>query len=942
MTVMISLCLLGVSLALTPSVSKVLNRHTGWFLAVVYLAAAGIMASDTVRALSGQPVVWGFDWVPGLGVRVAFSYDRTAAIFSLLALLIGAVVLVYATRYLPKGRHRSFYLVMVAFTTAMVGLVCADDLAVMFICWEITSLASFLLIARSGHGAEGPAMRTLLITFTGGVAFIVAAALMWARLGTTNLSTILASPIWGEDHAFASLVALLVGIAACTKAAQFPFHVWLPDAMAAVTPVSAYLHAAAVVKAGIFLMMRFSPAFHDVAVWNWLLVPVGLVTMVLGGWCALQQTDVKKLMAYSTVSQLGLITATIGVGTDQALAAATLHTIAHALFKSSLFMLVGVVDHATGTRDLRRFPPKLYRRLPVTFAFTVLGAASMAGVPPMLGFASKEAVLAALHHAHFTPGLPLLVVATLGSVLTFLYCTRALLGMFVDGTDEDRDVDSHDLLLVGAAAAPVAVSVPAVFLPGVLSWHGFNAELIATIVVIGLGTLATWRRQEVAAWITANRRVPDGPTVIRHIENLVKRVGTLADRTVATDTVTRHIIPILGGLGVIGLAGAWWAGREGLPPQVSGLTRSIDLVIFLLISAATLGVCISRVRLGAVVSLSAVGILATVQILALGAPDVAMTQLLVESLTIIVIMLVMQKLPTRFPPRQTHRSFVTLGAAVLVGAGVAALVWALVARRERSELADYFLGNTEALSSGQNVVNVILVEFRGFDTLGELTVLGMAGVAMLAILSTVRDRFLDPPGPDRDALATSQLWINQDPLSRAQRAILDPTANAIPLRVVLRIIVPLLVVVSLALFWRGHNNPGGGFNAALVASSVVGLIYLSTTRDRQIGPPRLPLVLIGGGILIAVSTGILGLVAAGSFLQPIHGTFLGVHLTTSMIFDAGVYLAVVGLIMISINLLGTTRGSGAGGEGTRERVDEALEGELPGPMETVRGEGSHP
>lgn len=942
MTVLISLCILGAALLVTPSLSRVMDRHTGWFLAAAYVACAAILAPDAIRAFSGSPTSWAHDWVPQLGIRLAFTLDATAATFSMLALLIGAVVLIFATRYLPRGRHRSFYLVMVAFTTAMVGLVAADDLVVLFICWEITSLASFLLIARSGHGAEGPAMRTLLITFTGGVALLVALCLMWSRLGTTRVTTILTSPVWVEDPGFATLVALLVAVAACTKAAQFPFHVWLPDAMAAVTPVSAYLHAAAVVKAGIFLMIRFTPAFHALPVWQWTLVPVGLVTMLIGGWCALQQTDVKKLMAYSTVSQLGLITATIGVGTEQAIAAATLHTIAHALFKSGLFMLVGVVDHATGTRDLRRFPPQLYRRLPVTFAFMLLGTASMAGLPPMLGFASKEAVLAVLHDARFTSGLVLLVVAALGSVLTFLYCARALLGIFFDGSDQDRTVAGHDPVLVASAAAPIAVSVILGFLPGVLSWHGFSAELIATVGVILLGTLATWQRERITAWIIRHRVFPDGPTVIRNLEHLVRRIGTAVDRTVATDTVTRHVIPILGGLGVLGLAGTWVASQQGLPAQLSGLTRPVDIVVFVLISAATLGVCISRVRLAAVVSLSAVGILATIQILALGAPDVAMTQLLVESLTIIVIMLVLQKLPARFPPRRTDRNLVTLGAAVLVGGGVAALVWALVARRERSPLAEYFLGNTEALSSGQNVVNVILVEFRGFDTLGELSVLGMAGVAMLAILSTVRDRYLDPPSVDPDVVPASQLWFNQDPTSRAARAILDPRPNAIGLRVMLKVIVPMLILISVVLFWRGHNSPGGGFNAALVASSVVGLVYLSTTRDRQIGPPRLPLVLIGGGILVAVSTGLLGLFAAGSFLQPIHGTVLGVHLTTSMIFDAGVYLAVVGLIMISINLLGTTRGTPAGGEGTRERVDETLEGELPGPMETVRGEEAHP
>ncbi len=939
MAVLVSLCLLGVALLATPIAARFLDRNVGWLLAGGYVACAAVLQPTLTRAFTGDPTSWSISWVPQLGVRLAFRTDALAGVFSLLALLIGAAVLAYATRYLPKGRHHSFYLVMVAFTASMVGLVSADDIVVLFICWELTSLASFLLIARSGHGAEGSAMRTLLITFVGGVSLLIALCLVWARTGTTNLTDILASPLWGSDPMFTSGVALLVALAACTKAAQFPFHVWLPDAMAAVTPVSAYLHAAAVVKAGIFLLLRFSPVFGTTPTWNWTLVIVGLTTMVLGGWFALEMTDIKKLMAYSTVSQLGMITATIGVGTDAALAAATLHTVAHAMFKSGLFMLVGVVDHATGTRDLRRFPPRLYRKLPVTFALTALGLSAMAGLPPLLGFASKESVLSALYGAPFGSRLVLLVVAAAGSVLTFLYCARVLLGVFIDGPDGGRGTGHRDPLLIGTAATPIFAMLIGSAWPGVLAWHGLTPELGATIVVIVAGTALAVVRRPIAAWVLKHQFPYDGPRVMRALDRAVLKVGWLFDRAVATDTVTRHILPILGGLGVLGITGAWLVHLQGLPAQEPGLTRPIDIGVFGLVTAATIGVCVSRARIGAVLSLSAVGILATVQILALGAPDVAMTQLLVESLNIIVIMLALQKLPIQFPIRKRGKNLMTLGIAALVGAGVAGLVWALVARRSRSGLAEYYLEHTKEIASGQNVVNVIIVEFRGFDTMGELSVLAMTGVAMLAILSTVRDRFLDPPKPDPYLLPESGLWINPDPTSAAHRAIMDPRPNAVGLKVMLRFMIPLLMVISAILFWRGHNSPGGGFNAALVAASIVGLIYLSTTKDRQVGPPRLPLAFIGGGVLLAVATGFLGLAVEGSFLAPIHGTILGQHMTTSMIFDAGVYLAVVGLIIVSVNLLGSTRRSGVGGEGTRERVDEALEGELPGPMETVRGEG---
>ena len=298
----------------------------------------------------------------------------------------------------------------------------------------------------------------------------------------------------------------------------------------------------------------------------------------------------------------------------------------------------------------------------------------------------------------------------------------------------------------------------------------------------------------------------------------------------------------------------------------------------------------------------------------------------------------MLRLPSRFPIRRRGRNILTFGASAVVGAGVAGLTWALTARRDKSDLAEYFLQNTKELASGDNVVNVILVEFRGFDTLGELSVLAMTAVAILALLSTVKDRYIDPPGQDPDLVPVTALGINQDPGSRAHRAIMEAWPNAVSLQVMLRFMAPLLIAISAVLFWRGHNSPGGGFNAALVAAALVGLVYLSTSKDRQVGPPRVPLFLVGGGVMLAVATGLFDLLAAGSFLQPIHFHLFGIHLTTSMFFDAGVYLAVLGLMFVSFNVLGATRGTAAGGEGTRERIDELLEGELPGPLETVRGE----
>lgn len=959
MPLVLAVMTLGLATALAPVAARLLGRNAGYPLAALYLLAAGILVPPAGAVLSGNTPSTTLPWVPSLGVDLALRFDGLGLVFATIALLIGAVVLLYSTKYLAAGeRHTSFFVLMAAFTVSMLGLVMADDLVVLFICWELTSLASFFLIARSGREAEGPSMRTLLLTFIGGLFLLTAVASIWARLGTTDLGAILAADIWQTDPTFRTVIALLVALAACTKSAQFPFHSWLPDAMAAITPVSAYLHAAAVVKAGIFLLLRFSPIFHDDLAWQVLLVTAGLITTVIGGWFALQQTDLKRLMAYSTVSQLGLIVATIGIGTEAALTAAIIHTIAHAMFKAGLFMMVGVVDHATHTRDVGRMPTGLYRKLPVSFTLTLLGAASMAGIPPLLGFVSKEAMFdALLGEGHWT-GWAALVVAAAGAVLTLSYCLKLVLGAFVDGPDDERPVEAQNPWLVIWAGLPIAASVPLVFMLAVIDaplaaattaafgeasaphlalWHGVNAALLATLAVLVAGIVVAVLRRRVLPAVEALEFPVSGVEVLGAWNRGMQRLGHLIDRPVAADHATRHVASILGSLGALGILGVASVARS-LPPQQDGLGRPIDWIVAGLMLAAVLAVCVARSRIAATVALSTVGVLATVQILSLGAPDVAMTQLLVESLNIIVIMLVLQKLPMRFPRRSTRGNVLTALGSIGVGAGVAALVWASVGRRERSDLARYFLDETYAEAGGHNVVNIILVEFRAFDTLGELSVLGMAGVAIVAIYSTIQAKRLEPV-PLRERIAARRdLPLNPDRDSTAYRAMQIAWPNNVGLQMMLRVAGPVLVIVSALLFWRGHNSPGGGFNAALVAAALVGLIYLSTSRDRQIGPPRVPLYLIGGGIITAVVTGLIGFVARGSFLAPIHGYLAGVHLTTSMIFDVGVYLAVLGLMMLTFNLLGTSAITPEHGEGTRERADEAVEGELPGPLEPIRGQ----
>ncbi|CAN5447979.1 DUF4040 family protein [soil metagenome] len=963
MSLLLTILVLVVAVAAAPVCTKYLGRDAGYPLAAIYLIASATFLPAAGAVIAGDEYTYSASWVEALNVNFALQADGIGVVFTFIALLIGAIVFVYSARYLEDGRNLSFYLTMCAFTLSMVGLVLADDMVLLFVSWELTSLSSFLLIARSGYGGEMASLRTLLITFLGGLFFLAAVVSIIAKTGTTSVTEALANPVWTEDATFTTSVAILVLLAAFTKSAQFPFHVWLPDAMAAATPVSAYLHAAAVVKAGIFLLFRFSPAFHATPMWNYTLIFVGLFTGALGAWFALQKTDLKKLMAYSTVSQLGLIVATIGIGTEEAIAAAMLHTIAHALFKSGLFMMVGVIEHSVHTRDLRRLP-ELRKAMPWSFGAVVLGCASMAGIPPMLGFLSKEEIFTSMREAPGPEWVGWLALAGAvgGAVLTFSYCAKIVFGGFIDGTRTDIEAHEGEPLLLIPAALPIVVGLPLAFVAGILDtpvqraveaalpaeevehevhlylWHGFNLELFLSILVILAGTLIIFNRHTLRKWIEHDSFNHDGAWVIGRCHKSLRVFGTKLALTVAANNPTRHVAAQLTVLCLVLIGGtlAVWQ-SSGFAEQQAGLTEPIDAVVLIVVIGGVIGATLSDSRLSATVSLSAVGIAVTVQIFALGAPDVGLTQLLVEALTVLMIMLVLQKLPLRFGRGPRYGNSAAAGLAVVSGVAAGVTVWALTGRRERPDVAHYYLNEAPEESGGANIVNTILVEFRALDTLGELSVLGMAGIAIIAVLSTVRDRYLDPePAADHNYVPAPAYALRKEG-STASHAMTEAWGNAIPLQLLVRLTIPLLAAISAILFIRGHNAPGGGFIAALVGSAIVALIYLASSKDHPVGRPKAPVTLISVGISLALATGIWGLLAKGSFLEPITGKILGYKWNSAMLFDLGVYVAVLGLVMAAFNLLGASEGTE---EGTRERADQAVEGEVEGPMDTVRGE--HP
>lgn len=915
MTLLSVPALVAVALALTPLFVKFLDRHAGWPLVALFAAAGVQLARLAPGVLDGDAVTWRVPWAGavlpgGAEVEFALRLDPLSLVFALLALVIGSVVFIYSTAYLPRrDGTMSFYLLMTAFMLAVVLLVLSDDVVPLFISWELVSIASFLLIARSGSSGEAGSLRTLVLTFTGGLLLLAALGVAAWATGTTNLTEMLAHPVWAESSGVTVTVAVLVALGAFTKAAQVPFQAWLPEAMAAATPVSAFLHAAAVVKAGIYLLMRFSAAFAHVPAWQVLLIVTGMVTAVSAAVFAIQQTDLKRLIAYSTVSQLGWIVATLGVGTHFALVAAVVHTLAHAMFKSSLFMLAGVVDHQTGSRDIRRLGP-LWRRMPWTFGSMALGAASMAAIPPTLGFMSKEGMLEAFTDAPLSDAgvLALLTVAALGALATFIYSARLIFGTFFDGPKDMSEVKEAPVALWLPAALPGVASLPLAFVAGSLLdapldsvartvlggdyadthlalWHGVNVPLLISLAVIAVGVIAVFARKRLDTAISGRKLFPF--TGVQALSGTVRGAGVVGKqlaRLADSHAPTRHLLPMLGVIVAYAVAMLLVPGVGGmpLPDKIEGIDQITDLIPLTVVVIGVLATLRARNRLQAAVLLGVTGTGVTLQVLLLGAPDVALTQFMVEMITVVLMMMVLRHQPRAFAATGRRRRVV----AAIVGIGVAiatfAAVWTLTGRREKPELAQWYLENTPDLTGENNIVNVILVEFRAFDTLGELAVLGMAGIAIAAVVSSM-PRWKHYPG-------------RPGPLAQ-------PVLNSLPMRRLLRIAIPLLFILSAIVLFRGGNEPGGGFNSALIGGAALVLMYLAQPDDRPTFGRNVPYLLSGFGVIVAIVTGFIGF-TKGSFLAPLHGSLGDVHLTTALIFDLGVYFAVLGVIATAVNHLG--------------------------------------
>ena len=760
-----------------------------FLLAVVVLAAlrrrpmlatisgCALMVSSAVSIVvmgigADAPRIERWVWVDGLGLSISFRLDGFAVMMALLVSVLGALVLWYSSSYFDHGansdqgeKYVRFVGLFLAFAGAMTGVVLSADLFSMFVFWELTSVCSFLLIGLDDQSpsARASALRALLVTSAGGLCLLGGVTLLQVFAGTTSFAELASSPPTGTAITTA-IVLVLMG--AFTKSAQVPFHFWLPGAMAAPTPVSAYLHSATMVKAGIVLMARMAPVFGDQPTWRWLVVIAGGTTMVLGGAQALRQVDAKLLLAHSTVAQLGFLTVLVGFGVPGATYAGIAHLVAHALFKASLFLSVGIVDHSTGTRDIRRMSG-LAKEMPVLAALAGLAALSMAGVIPLLGFATKEKALVALLDADAgAVGVIALAAVIGGSVLSVAYSVRLWFGLFgikeVPADLEAVHVHHHAgvSLMVPAgilAAASLAGGLAAGVVGGWLGapaasldaaagsyhlvlWPGINTEFLISIGVIVVG----WFVGRAVPWSIEPSRVPfSGERIYQFLlDGLLQGSRRLTAVTqsgslLAYLGVVMLVLVVVLGVAVVHDPGGGFE-ELVLADSPTQLLVAVIAVVF------AFAVVLTRQRFVAALLIGGVGFGCAVLFALFGAPDLALTQVLVETLTIVVFLLVLRQMPRHFSADPVWApKFARIVVSVGVGVGVALFAVMVSGARTGESAGDVYTPLSLPEAGGKNVVNVILVDFRGWDTMGEITVLGIAALGVTNLVRMARRRKLE-------------------------------------------------------------------------------------------------------------------------------------------------------------------------------------------------------
>jgi len=887
---------------------------------VTALFPAAVLATVAFRIppiFDGRVFRYEAHWLPTLGLNLAFRMDGLSLLFAILILGIGLLVILYARYYLSDADQAGrFYAYLLLFMASMLGVVIANNLLVLWFFWELTSISSFMLIAYWHHRSDARkgARMALAITGAGGLALLGGFILIGQTVGSYDIDQVLSSGDLIRNSGRYHVILLLVLLGAFTKSAQFPFHYWLPHAMAAPTPISAYLHSATMVKAGLFLLARLYPVLSGSASWFLIVSITGMFTMLLGAYLALFKHDLKGLLAYSTISHLGLITLLFGMGTDLAAVAAVFHIINHAIFKASLFMAAGIIDHETGTRDMRELNG-LWSCMPITATLAMVAAAAMAGVPLLNGFLSKEMFFAETLDQSTLGSISWIipVFATLGAAFSVAYSLRFIHDVFFNGEPGELPKSPHEpprymrvpveilvglCLIVGIfpeyTVGAILTHASTAVLGGQLPdyhlqiWHGLNLPLLMSLLALLGGGGIYFNRQRLF-----NLQVYfPGRDESQLFDDFLNRFQHRLHRFVSwfdNDSMQRAVFWLFFVALVFSMVPLMELDMHvGVRPQIP-----ID---FVMIAGATL-LCVSSVatviwhhqRLLTVLLLSVVGMVVAIAFALFSAPDLALTQLSVEVVTIVLLLLALHFLPEHIrnvsSPNRVVRD---TSLAVLIGGVVGTMTFALITRPLDS-ISGYYIDNAKVLGGGTNIVNVILVDFRGFDTFGEIGVLAIAAMGISLLLERMR------PFPSRANSGGLQWAADKHPLM---------------LSVVSQAILPLAIMVSAYIFLRGHNLPGGGFIAGLITS--VALIQQYIALGSAWLNERLSihyLYLIGSGLLIAAATGTGSFLWQQPFLKSWHDHFhipiLGdIELSSAMAFDLGVYLTVVGACMMILSKLG--------------------------------------
>lgn len=853
------------------------------------------------QARPGQVVLLSQPWIPSLGIAADVRVDRLGAFFVLLIGVIGLAVFQYARVYLGPRADRGFWALMLAFTGAMLGIVLVDHLVLLYVFWELTTITSGLLIARASHEeqARSGALQAFLVTAAGGLALLAGIVLLGQLAGTYRLSELAqAAPALVADPRH-RLPLLLVLAGALTKSAQVPFHFWLPAAMAAPAPVSAYLHSATMVKAGVFLVARLFPIFSESPLWFPLLTTFGLASFIVGGWSALVSDDVKKLLAYSTVAYLGLLTAHYGTAGRVGLRGELVSIANHALYKSALFLLVGWVEKATGTRDLRtlareRWPP----HEPVGTALFGLGALAMAGSPLLLGFVAKELFLETVVGAGWVANLPQVVVVVTAAALTVAYGLKIFTAMLFGSETPPPDRRKPGALSRWLLGIPALLLLPQLIggiaprwllapllqpdqevPPGPAVWRHADVLLTMSLASFALGTVLflVWRP------LGRKVRAPDFERLVGAAAGATVRAAAWLGRSVQAGGHPRFAVWIL--LGSIGamLAGAYWKGLRQIrlpawgPEWIVGWAPAVATV-----TAAVL-VVVMRRRTAKAVMIAIVGYGVAFYYVLFRAPDLVLTQILVETVSLVLLLLVFRRMPRLdLDPRPPGTRAAHLAVAVLVGAALTAITWTVADTPALARAGDEHLARALPEAHGRNVVNVILVDFRGADTLGEIIVLAIAALGVVALGRTGAPAAPPAPGGGMGSLILSRVG---------------------------QLLFPITVIFALYLLLRGHDEPGGGFSAGVVTVLTIVIqafafgVGWTRARLHRIIRPAFAL-----GLCLAFGTALAPVLAGQPFFTHYHADLrlpggASLSLGTTLLFDLGVYATVVGTTAVALSAI---------------------------------------